>query len=56
MEVSVKELDSLIQFRCRKCNKLLGYIQGTAEIRCPRCKEINKINTEHPKSADELNE
>ncbi len=55
MGVSVKELDSLIQFRCRKCNKLLGYIQGTAEIRCPRCKEINRINTEHPKSADELN-
>lgn len=51
MEVSIKELDSLIQFRCRKCNKLLGYIQGVAEIRCPRCKEINRVDTEHPKSA-----
>jgi hypothetical protein len=29
------------EFRCQKCNKLLGKIDGTAEIVCPRCKEEN---------------
>jgi len=28
-------------FRCTNCNKLLGKIEGKAEIQCPRCKEIN---------------
>lgn len=27
--------------RCKKCNKLLGYIQGDYEIKCPRCGEMN---------------
>lgn len=44
----------MIELRCWKCGKLLGFIEGKAEIKCPRCKEINRINTEHPKSADEL--
>jgi len=28
-------------FRCSKCGKLLGKIEGKAEIKCPRCGEIN---------------
>lgn len=32
---------NLIDFRCEKCNKLLGKINGTAEIVCPRCKKLN---------------
>ena len=35
----------LTEFRCKKCNKLLGKIEGIAEIACHRCKEINR--TEH---------
>lgn len=27
--------------RCKKCNKLLGYINGNYEIKCPRCGEMN---------------
>jgi phage FluMu protein Com len=27
--------------RCKKCNKLLGKIDGIYEIKCPRCGEIN---------------
>jgi len=37
--------------RCSKCGKLLGKIKGRAEIKCPRCKKINVINTERQKSA-----
>lgn len=28
-------------FRCFNCNKLLGKIEGKAEIKCPKCKTIN---------------
>ena len=28
-------------FRCSKCNKLLGMIEGKAEIKCPKCKTVN---------------
>lgn len=28
-------------FRCSQCNKLLGKIEGKAEIICPRCKTMN---------------
>lgn len=31
----------LQEFRCSKCNKLLGKIDGRAEILCPRCKVLN---------------
>lgn len=40
-EVTMKE------FRCKKCRKLLGKIKGVAEIKCTRCKTLNRINTEH---------
>lgn len=35
----------LIEVRCLACGKLLGRIEGKAEIQCPRCKKLNKINT-----------
>lgn len=28
-------------FRCSQCNKLLGKVEGKAEIQCPRCKKMN---------------
>ena len=33
----------LIDARCSKCNRLLGKFNGQAEIKCPKCGEINKI-------------
>lgn len=32
---------TLQEFRCSKCNKLLGKIDGRAEIVCPRCRTFN---------------
>jgi LSD1 subclass zinc finger protein len=29
-------------FRCSNCNKLLGMIEGKAEIKCSKCKTMNK--------------
>lgn len=40
----------LLEFRCAKCKKLLGRIDGTAEIKCPRCGALNKINISREKS------
>jgi phage FluMu protein Com len=37
-----KEELTMIDFRCNNCNKLLGKIEGKAEIVCPRCKTLNK--------------
>jgi phage FluMu protein Com len=31
----------LQEFRCSRCNKLLGKIEGKAEIVCTRCKTLN---------------
>lgn len=31
----------LDETRCKKCNKLLGYMDGRYEIKCPRCGEMN---------------
>jgi len=41
----------LIEFRCERCGKKLAMVKGTAEIKCPRCKKLNRINTEHRESA-----
>lgn len=41
----------LIEVRCKKCGKLLGKAKGEAEIKCPRCGEVNTVNTERQKSA-----
>lgn len=35
--------DYMNEFRCIKCDKLLGKIEGKAEIKCPRCKTINRM-------------
>jgi phage FluMu protein Com len=36
----------MTECRCIKCNKKLGTFRGQAEIKCPRCGVIAKINTE----------
>ena len=48
MDDSIKEIIGvshvslgLKKERCFKCNKLLGYIDGRYEIKCPRCGEMN---------------
>lgn len=35
----------LLEFRCEKCGKLLGYIDGKAQIKCPRCGAMNTKDT-----------
>lgn len=32
------------EMRCAACNKLLGKGNGTVEIKCCRCKNINRFN------------
>lgn len=34
----------LKEFRCSNCNKLLGMIEGKAEIVCTRCKVLNAFD------------
>lgn len=34
----------LSEHRCSKCNRLLGKFNGQAEIKCPKCGEINRID------------
>lgn len=31
-------------FRCFNCSKLLGMIEGKAEIKCPKCKTMNSTD------------
>lgn len=38
-----KMQNQLIEHRCSKCNRLLGKFNGQAEIKCPKCGEINRI-------------
>ena len=33
----------LSEHRCSKCKRLLGKFNGQAEIKCPKCGEINRI-------------
>lgn len=35
----------MTEVRCSKCKRFLGKLNGELEIKCPRCNEINKINT-----------
>lgn len=42
---------SLKEVRCTDCKKLLGKFKGEAEVKCPRCKKTNLINTERQTSA-----
>ena len=32
-----------IEFRCGRCNKLLGKIKGEAEVKCSRCNSLNVL-------------
>lgn len=34
----------LQECRCSECNKLLGKVEGRAEIMCTRCKVLNAFN------------
>lgn len=34
----------LKEVRCESCKKLLGKINGYAEIKCPKCGKLNVIN------------
>ncbi|MGI6453593.1 MAG: Com family DNA-binding transcriptional regulator [Syntrophomonadaceae bacterium] len=40
----------LAEFRCKRCNKLLGKHLGgkQLEIKCPRCGLINNVNRKFP--------
>lgn len=38
--------DGLFEKRCHRCNRLLGKFNGQAEIKCPKCGEINRIGVE----------
>lgn len=40
----------MIDERCPKCNKLLGRIDGKAEIKCPRCGMVVVIDNAKPKT------
>ncbi|WP_081599675.1 zinc finger domain-containing protein [Halalkalibacterium ligniniphilum] len=31
------------EFRCKKCNRLLGKVKGIAEIKCPKCATVNTV-------------
>jgi len=31
----------LLEFRCKDCGRLLGYVSGKAEIKCPKCHSLN---------------
>lgn len=43
------------EFRCKKCNKLLGKFYSNAEIKCPKCGIINHIdNFNHFGEATEM--
>ena len=35
---------NFVDFRCGKCDKLLGKINGNAEIKCPRCNSLNVLH------------
>ena len=35
--------EGLTDARCSKCNRLLGKLNGQAEIKCPKCGKINRI-------------
>lgn len=39
------------EFRCADCNKLLAIIkENEIELKCPRCKKINKEQIEAPEA------
>ena len=32
------------EFRCANCGRLLAKVNGDAEIKCPRCRSMNKYH------------
>lgn len=36
----------MLEFKCKDCGKLLGYIDGIAEIKCPRCHALNRFENQ----------
>lgn len=34
----------MFQCRCPRCNRLVGLLNGIAEIKCPRCGHVNLYN------------
>ena len=39
-------INEYAEHRCQRCNRLLGKFNGQAEIKCPKCGEINRIGVE----------
>jgi len=37
--------ETLIDVRCAECGRLLARIRGEYEIKCPKCKGINRGRT-----------
>ncbi|MBC8536887.1 zinc finger domain-containing protein [Feifania hominis] len=40
----------MLEIRCEHCGRLLGFFLGRAQIKCPRCKRINTIDTERQRA------
>lgn len=40
MCVEFEEDDNLVEVRCPKCRRLLGYYEGKGELVCPRCRDL----------------
>ncbi|MBN2058552.1 MAG: Com family DNA-binding transcriptional regulator [Candidatus Saganbacteria bacterium] len=38
----------MMDFRCKQCNRLLAKVspQSVVEIKCPRCKDLNRFSQE----------
>lgn len=36
----------LEQVRCPACNRLLGNLNGQAQIKCPKCKALVEVDTD----------
>lgn len=36
----------LEQVRCPQCNRLLGNLNGQAQIKCPKCKALVEVDTD----------
>ncbi|MFR4144782.1 MAG: Com family DNA-binding transcriptional regulator [[Clostridium] leptum] len=45
----------MIEFRCPNCNKLLGKIDGVAEIKCPRCRITFRMDNRNKIVIERLN-
>ncbi len=39
-----------MKYRCKNCNKLLAVGTGEFEIKCPRCKSLNRFCSLKPQT------